>query len=396
MSQQQVLKNVVDLSMSSVEVSVATADILSYGRDIQGASTSMAGAIEELSISIAEIESSAQRSAHAARESSTLTGEGIDGLSALRGRISQTRETFGAIASKTEELRDVVANLGKVVDLIAKIAAQTNLLALNATIEAARAGEHGRGFAIVASEVKSLSRQTSDSTDTIRRQIEMLSSAFADVLGSVARSQETVDAVVGLAENVGDRFAGINENAASISTKIEELADIISQQKVAVNLLSEHMTVVKTKSDKNIEAIDKLADQSDACVKLIEDWRTSLAAQDIDNKVIFLAKADHLLWKKRLLDMAVGRSNLKSSELTDHTLCRLGKWYYSPENRMTNLPSFKAIETPHKKVHYHGIEAAKCFEVQKLDAGMAHFRQLEVASQEVLARLNDLIAQSVG
>jgi len=395
MQPQAVLENVVDLSMSTVEVSVAAAEILSFGRDIQSASTSMASAIEELAASIGEIEVSAQRTSESAGQTRELTQSGIVEVSELREQIGNTRDTFGVIAGKTEDLKNVVEDLSKVVDLISKIASQTNLLALNATIEAARAGEHGRGFSVVASEVKSLSRQTSESTDTIRHQIEKLHSSFAEVIRSVSHSQESVDHAVACAESVETRFRDINDHSSGISTKITELADVISQQRQAVEQLAGHMVVVKDKSEGNLANVDKLANQSDKTVQLIERWRGELAAEDIENKVILLAKADHLLWKKKLLDMATGRVDLKASELVDHTLCRLGKWYYSPENRMRNLPAFQAIEAPHKRVHLSGKEAAKCFEARRIDEGMAHFRDLERASAEVITQLNALTKQSL-
>lgn len=353
----------------------------------------MASAIEELAASIGEIEVTAQRTHESARGTQGLTQAGITGIRQLRHEIGMTRDTFGAIAGKTEDLKGVVNDLSKVVDLISKIASQTNLLALNATIEAARAGEHGRGFSVVASEVKSLSRQTSESTDTIRKQIEKLNTSFADVIDSVVHSQQAVDAAVATAEDVARSFQDIDDNSQSIAGKIADLAEVISQQRLAVDQLAGHMVVVKDKSESNLATVERLAEQSDRTVQLIERWRTELAGEDIENKVILLAKADHLLWKKKLLDMATGRIQLKASELTDHTLCRLGKWYYSPDNRMKNLPAFQAIEDPHKRVHLYGQEAAKCFEAQRLDEGMAYFRQVESASAQVIAQLSALTAQ---
>ncbi len=156
--------------------------------------------------------------------------------------------------------------------------------------------------------------------------------------------------------------------------------------------MAQNMEVVKNKGNSNMEAVGKLATQTDQSVKLIEDWRAKLATEDIPNKVLYLAQADHLLWKKRLLDMVVGRSNTKASELTDHTMCRLGKWYYqSADDAVKSKASFSAIEQPHIKVHHHGIEAAKCFERGKTQEGMEHYRILEEASRQVIENLQKLI-----
>jgi methyl-accepting chemotaxis protein len=397
MESKEVLKNVVDLSMSAVEVSVSTAHILSGTREVQSAATSMASAVEELSASIGEIENSAQRSSQAVGESSHLTSQGMQELSILKQEVFQTGTVFDTVLVKTKDLQNVFGNLGKVVELISKIAGQTNLLALNATIEAARAGEHGKGFAVVANEVKSLSNQTRDATETIRQQIQLLNTSFKEVLTSVSDAQSTVQSVITRTEKVSHDFDQINLNSSSISSQVTELASIISQQKMAVQLLAENMTVIKDKGDINLHAVDVLADQTDKSVKLIEDWRVKLANEDIEDKVIYLAQADHLLWKKRLLDMVVGKSQLKSTDLTDHTLCRLGKWYYSDTvSEIKNLPDFISIENPHKKVHHHGIEAARCFETGRIDEGMKHYNLLEEASGGVIESLQALLRVKTG
>ncbi|MED5575737.1 MAG: methyl-accepting chemotaxis protein [Pseudomonadota bacterium] len=66
---------------------------------------------------------------------------------------------------EVQGLASAADRIGEVVELITDIAAQTNLLALNATIKAARAGNASKGFAAVATEVKSLATQTAAATE---------------------------------------------------------------------------------------------------------------------------------------------------------------------------------------------------------------------------------------
>ena len=111
---------------------------------------SVAGATEELGASILEISDQAAQ-ANGVVERATVIAQSAD---QLVGQLSS-----GA------------SRIGDVIKLIRAIAEQTNLLALNATIEAARAGEAGRGFAVVASEVKTLASQTAKATEEISGQI---------------------------------------------------------------------------------------------------------------------------------------------------------------------------------------------------------------------------------
>jgi methyl-accepting chemotaxis protein len=155
-----------------------------------------------------ETSSNVDTAALAADELSRSIGEISRQLTSTGGLVAQAaqeaRQTDGGIASLAEGAQKI----GDVVKLIREIAEQTNLLALNATIEAARAGEAGKGFAVVASEVKSLAVQTAAATE--------------DIAQHILAVQESTGSAVDAIRHIAARMTEIDQNAMGVAAAVEE------------------------------------------------------------------------------------------------------------------------------------------------------------------------------
>ncbi len=169
----------------------------------------IAAATEELSVSVSEI--SRQVTA-----STTIT----------RRAVGEAEATNALI----QGLSNAADRVGAIVQMISGIASQTNLLALNATIEAARAGEAGRGFAIVASEVKSLATQTAKATEDIAEQIASIQGATrhsVEAIRGIGATIAEVSEIVGtIAGSVGEQGAATQQIAGSIQQAASHVREV--------------------------------------------------------------------------------------------------------------------------------------------------------------------------
>jgi hypothetical protein len=142
--------------------------------------------------------------------------------------VNQARETDSVMLALTESLsrvRSVAASINRVAN-------QTNLLALNATIESARAGEAGRGFSVVASEVKDLSRDTSrfaeEITDTIGSLRNDAAAVAESIKGMAAGIADIGSSSVLIREEVTyqrDSLEKLNEQAEAAATQARRIGD---------------------------------------------------------------------------------------------------------------------------------------------------------------------------
>jgi methyl-accepting chemotaxis protein len=163
----------------------------------------VASAAEELSSSISEISRQVAQSAN-------VTGRAVE--SARR-----TDTIVRALADGAQQIEHVA-------ELISSIAEQTNLLALNATIEAARAGEAGRGFAVVASEVKSLASQTAEATKEIGTRIAQIQGATREAVEAIDGITATIEEVSTIATSIGSAIEEQGAATAEIARSVAQTA----------------------------------------------------------------------------------------------------------------------------------------------------------------------------
>jgi methyl-accepting chemotaxis protein len=219
-----------ELSTTVQELSSAAAQILASTDQISLGAQSQASAAQQSGAALVQIEKAAATLQKAA-------GEATERASALMPIIKANREAVVALSSgmstaleETLEIGKLLADLEsmgrrieKIVDGIALVAVQTNMLAVSGSVEAARAGEFGRGFAVVSSDIRNLSRQSADSAGRAKDVAIAIQNQISAVRHDLELMATASQAAVRKNHSVLERLASVESELAVLGQGSTEL-----------------------------------------------------------------------------------------------------------------------------------------------------------------------------
>lgn len=239
----QITKSLKENRKSLIEEEMQTASQIS---DIQGSfdtilaqSDQVASGMDSIKqefSNIVEVSSQIETSVSGVLSATDQASENVD---SLQESSSNVLKDFQRVIEVLNKFQNSFDEIQETMSGIIGIANQTNMLSLNASIEAARAGEHGLGFAVVATEVSTLSAEIKKLVDTVNANMALLREDASNLNTSMetankmlSHEQEQVKKTTELFGNIKDSVNGVIEVQQQIAAAVDtcnETADQIQE-----------------------------------------------------------------------------------------------------------------------------------------------------------------------
>lgn len=264
------------LIQESAHDNSATTEQLSAGMQQTAAST------EEITATTVEISSHVGDIAKKAKEGAGVSNQITDRAATIKkdtlNSIEVANSIYDEVKVKMEEAIEESNNIkqiGVLAETILAITNQTNLLALNAAIEAARAGEAGKGFTVVASEIRKLADQSTNTANDIQ---DIVKNVYASVDSMRLNSEAMLNFIDMNVLKDYEKLSQISEQYSSdaiyINKLMDELEDAADHLDEAVSSISTAMNEVAVTVNEGSKGVQDIAEKTaDVVERTIEETK---------------------------------------------------------------------------------------------------------------------------
>ncbi len=283
-----------------VEEVVQSADeIVSSGEKMNTTVTSNTRIMSGMNSELESISVNMQESARSSKELSQQLSESAEEIVAFAENVNQIctmiekanesaqtssatavenqKNTLNSIHSmqtrmqKAEHDVEKITQVKQIAEEISNIASQTRILSINAQIEAARAGQAGAGFAIVATEVGTLSNEIDRAAaeiNTINNEIisavETLTTVLNEMITFVSTDvAKDYDSFAALGEEYGSTTSTIRTQMSAIGKQSASISRTISDINASVKEITHNVAVVSDSAGKLTKSTRQITESMD-------------------------------------------------------------------------------------------------------------------------------------
>lgn len=271
------------------EVSLTTNEIVRTGEEMNEAVSENTRIMSSMNAEIEGISENMENSALSSRSLADSLSESADSVSAFAENVNgicrmvqqanenaqstsamareNQRNAMGALQSLQDRMRRTsrdaqqIEQVKQIAEEIGNIANQTRMLSLNAQIEASRAGSMGAGFAVVATEVGTLSNDIDRAVseiNVINNQVLAALEALTEVSEEMIRfvSEDVVRDYAAFA-SLGAEYGNTTETIRDQMLQIEQQSTQIAQD---ISAISENVQTITDTVSGTVSSANDLAD----------------------------------------------------------------------------------------------------------------------------------------
>ncbi|MFT6657252.1 methyl-accepting chemotaxis protein [Maritalea sp.] len=314
------------LGVEIADVNGVVSDLSEIGKAQAGyvqaavsASQQMDRANQLLSSSMGETKQSADRArdvlTHSSEKISATVKSSATKMRVLSESAIEFRDTLGSVDATAKKVQSASVS-------ISQIARETQLLSLNASVEAARAGDSGKGFAIIATAVKTLADEiqgfANQNAENLEKLMEILHGLQERTAGNVDLANTAIKEA-GEAARTGEQLNELVDSVGVMVKDIEAMTQPVAENLKAAKSIGEELGRLDGTLKTSQERLNVASQRSENILGISEDLMEFIVNSGVETDDSKFIKAAQQVAAKigSIFENAIERRDVSQSDLFD-------------------------------------------------------------------------------